>query len=538
MNRHKWFSMLAMVGLLVTMFPVAGAGSVAQAQASRFFPETGHTVKGRFLTYWNTHGALAQQGYPISEEMQEQSDTDGKVYTMQYFQRAVFEYHPEVADPNFQVLLSLLGVFYYNEKYGGNAPNQQTSTTNPRKFTETGKTIGGAFRKYWEGHGQLAQQGYPISDEFQEVSQTDGKTYTVQYFQRAVFEYHPEFAGTASEVLLSLLGVFYYDKKHGGTPLATVVVPPTVSPPPTPTATPKPVEPALRVLFVKDSGDGQPALIDQQGSVFYQKPFQLGGPYRGAGWTHLAASSAGDGHLIFYKLSGGAQTGKIDSDGSYHPLFNYGFRAGHTLVSSAGNGAILLFDRATKILDPGRIEADGGYQPLTTKTLGRPWQHVVGVGADRVYLYLDEPPDQFTHKEIGRLDAQGNFTSMWGITERPRANEPRGGWYITPINDFYVFRYNTTSGQYYIEEIANDGTVTPSPVKTMEAGWTNFAFMIPGRVLGAKAVFFAYRPDTGAAVVRTFAASFNLSNFTLSDLKSYQGPTALPQGWTMVNSIR
>jgi len=183
------------------------------ATASRYFSATGHTVKGPFLQYWEQHGGLAQQGYPITEVLQEKSDTDGMVYTMQYYERAVFEMHPENSAPN-NVLLSLLGGFYYNDKYSGNAPDQHASTTNPRFFPDTGKTIGGTFRTYWETHGGLAQQGYPISNEFQEVSQTDGKTYTVQYFQRAVFEYHPEYAGTKDEVLLSLLGVFYDKKKH------------------------------------------------------------------------------------------------------------------------------------------------------------------------------------------------------------------------------------------------------------------------------------------------------------------------------------
>ena len=180
---------------------------------SRFFAETGQTVRGLFLQYWETHGGLAQQGFPITEEIQEKSDTDGKTYTMQYFERAVFEHHPE-NQPPFNVLLSLLGTFFYNDKYGGNAPNQRPSIVNPLKFAETGKTLGGTFRKYWETHGGLAQQGFPISDEFQEVSDTDGKTYTVQYFQRAVVELHPEFAGTPNEVLLSLRGVFFDKKKH------------------------------------------------------------------------------------------------------------------------------------------------------------------------------------------------------------------------------------------------------------------------------------------------------------------------------------
>jgi hypothetical protein len=39
-----------------------------------------------------------------------------------------------------------------------------------------------------------------------EVNPGDGITYTVQYFERARFEYHPEYAGTEYEVLLGLLG--------------------------------------------------------------------------------------------------------------------------------------------------------------------------------------------------------------------------------------------------------------------------------------------------------------------------------------------
>ncbi|HEU5424150.1 MAG TPA: murein L,D-transpeptidase, partial [Nitrolancea sp.] len=52
----------------------------------------------------------------------------------------------------------------------------------------------------------LAVFGYPISEEFQEQNPADGKMYTVQYFERARFEYHPEFKGTPYEVELGLLG--------------------------------------------------------------------------------------------------------------------------------------------------------------------------------------------------------------------------------------------------------------------------------------------------------------------------------------------
>jgi N-acetylneuraminic acid mutarotase len=155
--------------------------------------------------------------------MQERSDTDGRVYNVQYFERAVFEMHPANQRP-YDVLLTLLGVYEYSRRYGRSiVAGQRASTINPLRFAETGKTIGGAFREYWERNGGLAQQGFPITDEFQERSETDGKTYTVQYFERAVFELHTE-NQPPFNVLLSLLGKFRYDQKYNaqGTPRPAV----------------------------------------------------------------------------------------------------------------------------------------------------------------------------------------------------------------------------------------------------------------------------------------------------------------------------
>src|SRR5439155_1051326 len=81
---------------------------------SRIFSETGKTVTGPFLQYWEEHGGLPQQGFPISDVMGEVSDLNGRLYTVQYFERAVFEYHPENAAP-YDVLLSLLGWLRWNE---------------------------------------------------------------------------------------------------------------------------------------------------------------------------------------------------------------------------------------------------------------------------------------------------------------------------------------------------------------------------------------------------------------------------------------
>jgi hypothetical protein len=173
----------------------------------RYFPETGHSVQGRFLAYWEQHGGLAQHGYPLTDELQETSAAGGKTYTVQYFERDVFELHPE-NQPPYDVLLSRLGAARWAARYPTPPANQRANTDNPRRFPETGHTAGGRFRAYWEQHGGLAQQGYPLSEEFPEQSDLDGRTYTVQYFERAVFEYHPE-NPPPYDVLLTQLGKFH-----------------------------------------------------------------------------------------------------------------------------------------------------------------------------------------------------------------------------------------------------------------------------------------------------------------------------------------
>ena len=213
--------------LLLALGAVVISGSAALAQTPpRFFAPTGHTVGGLFLQYWNDHGALPQQGYPLTQPFQEKSDLNGQTYTVQYFERAVFEEHPE-NQPPYNVLLSQLGTFRYKARYPNGAPGQQAAAGGTL-FKETGFTVGGPFLAYWQTHGGLAQQGYPISNEFQEKSELNGQTYRVQYFERAVFEAHPE-NQPPYDVLLSQLGTFQLRQKYptgipGGAD-ATVAVP-------------------------------------------------------------------------------------------------------------------------------------------------------------------------------------------------------------------------------------------------------------------------------------------------------------------------
>ncbi len=73
-------------------------------------------------------------------------------------------------------------------------------------YPETGHTLGGSFRTFWNRNGGLAVFGFPLTEEFIQQSPDATNGYAVQYLERQRYEYHPEHAGTAYEVLLGRLG--------------------------------------------------------------------------------------------------------------------------------------------------------------------------------------------------------------------------------------------------------------------------------------------------------------------------------------------
>lgn len=176
--------------------------TVVAAETSRTFAETGQTLQGRFLTYWNEHGGLAINGYPISGEFMETLE-DGKSYRVQYFERVRLEYHPENSAPND----ILLGQFGRRLHPADPAVEARAGAT---FFSATGHNVDGGFLTYWQINGGLAQFGYPLTEVFSETLE-DGKSYQVQYFERARFEYHPENAAPY-DILLGQFGRQLYGR--------------------------------------------------------------------------------------------------------------------------------------------------------------------------------------------------------------------------------------------------------------------------------------------------------------------------------------
>ncbi len=187
-------------------------------------------VCGRFLDEWS-HGGSDQanvyvNGLPITSARQEISLIDGKTYDTQWFERAKYEAHPENKTP-YDVQLGLLGASLA-EGRGIVDPNTHqvrnpsdaafvgidkpadTDGTTKVWFLETRHSVSGKILEYWNRYGGLSQFGFPLSEPFQEISETDNKSYTVQYFERNRFELHPE-KQAPYEVELGLLGVQQYE---------------------------------------------------------------------------------------------------------------------------------------------------------------------------------------------------------------------------------------------------------------------------------------------------------------------------------------
>lgn len=169
---------LLLSGLLTTARPAA-------AQPEACFQETGFCVRGRFLDYWQTNGGLTLNGFPLTDERREILE-DGNEYTVQYFERVRLEYHPENQPPH-DILLGQFG----RRVAGGYMADPSKPQPGRVFFPETSHNLFARFLEYWQENGGLARFGYPISEEYSQRLE-DGQFYTVQYFERARFEYHPD----------------------------------------------------------------------------------------------------------------------------------------------------------------------------------------------------------------------------------------------------------------------------------------------------------------------------------------------------------
>jgi hypothetical protein len=172
------------------------------APGGRFFPATGHTLRGAMLGYWQANGGLARFGYPLTEELAEPDPASGRPRVVQYFERARFEFAPERAGEDYGVQIGLIGADTLR-RYGVDwqaAPKLDSAPPGCRLFPGTGHSLCPPFLEHWEALGGLRLVGYPIGEPFP-FQRADGQVITAQYFERARMELAPSGA-----VELGLLG--------------------------------------------------------------------------------------------------------------------------------------------------------------------------------------------------------------------------------------------------------------------------------------------------------------------------------------------
>ncbi len=212
--KRRWHCLLAPLAICC-LFVLAGTPRAHAQPGSRCFAETGYCIAGPIRDFWERNGGLMVFGYPITPQQPE--PIEGRATQVQWFERSRLELHPENAPP-YDVLIGRMGA----DRLGQLRRDWKTfpriaPAADCRAFAETGHAICGELLAAWRASGlnldgdpsiseneSLALFGLPLSDATPERG-SDGQTYTVQWFERARFELHPENA-PPYHVLLGLLG--------------------------------------------------------------------------------------------------------------------------------------------------------------------------------------------------------------------------------------------------------------------------------------------------------------------------------------------
>jgi len=160
----------------------------------RFFPQTGHSLSGPFLAYYQKYGGLDTFGYPRTEPF---TDTG---HVEQYTDRFLLEQTSSGVRPAPLGRLLTQGRAF--------PPLAAFPSTPTRQYVPaTGHSLSGAFLAYWRAHHGATLLGAPIAEPTHEQN-GDGsrRTYLVQWCENGRLEMHPEQTDTRYQVQLGLVG--------------------------------------------------------------------------------------------------------------------------------------------------------------------------------------------------------------------------------------------------------------------------------------------------------------------------------------------
>jgi hypothetical protein len=182
------------------------------ARDGLFFQETGRSLRGAFLTYWQERGGVIRFGFPLTDELIEPEVGTGRPRVVQYFERARFEHYPEYSGSPGEVRSDSLSLgrlaLQRAVDSGTTVPPERGSGTCRLFDVAAGETVAlcPPFRAVWERYAEVAPLGVPLANARVVVVPQSDTPRLVQYFTHARLEYFPEYAGTPFEVQFGLLG--------------------------------------------------------------------------------------------------------------------------------------------------------------------------------------------------------------------------------------------------------------------------------------------------------------------------------------------
>ena len=159
----------------------ADSGSVTPS--GRYFGDTGHNLKAPFLDLWLKAGGRDGIGAPLSEERFQEG-----VGIAQTFEAVTVVFDPGLEKP-WDLQATHIPAELRRAIAPGSARKQVARVSGPNSqfFAETGHTLSGAFRAFWQSRGDLPLIGMPTTEPFE--SATSGLQ--TQLFERAVLEIDP-----------------------------------------------------------------------------------------------------------------------------------------------------------------------------------------------------------------------------------------------------------------------------------------------------------------------------------------------------------
>lgn len=188
--------------------------AIAQ-QAGRYYAETGHTLDGLFVEFYDRRGGSELLGFPITESFVDPHSG----LLIQYLENARLELAPTGLDAAARVRLAQLGILVGGWDLplrSGRIPIGRSAGC--RYYEQSGHQVCHAFLDFYQRHGGPETFGLPIT----EFRIEDDRV--VQYFETFRLDWNPE-SGSETRIRVGSLGRVHFEQMRYSAALLSPVAP-------------------------------------------------------------------------------------------------------------------------------------------------------------------------------------------------------------------------------------------------------------------------------------------------------------------------